>query len=228
MGLIFVAEIGLNHNGNFDLCFELIKKAKQSGADIVKFQLGWRSKIDQINYINRDRLKKLYDWVNFFNIEIMFSVFDINSLKLLNEFNPNRYKIASRTLKENFKLVENIVNLNKETFISLGMTNLNYFPFKNDNVKYLWCKSEYPNNYKDVRLLPNNFVDSQFFGFSDHFIGIEGSLIAIAKGARMIEKHFTLDKSDMTIRDHTLSATPDEFKLLVDQGRIIHDMLYEN
>ena len=52
MKIKFVAEIGLNHNGNFDLCFELIKKAKQSGADIVKFQLGWRGKVDQMNYIN--------------------------------------------------------------------------------------------------------------------------------------------------------------------------------
>ena len=48
----FIAEIGMNHNGNFDLCFEMIKQAKLSGADIVKFQLVWRDKTGEINRIN--------------------------------------------------------------------------------------------------------------------------------------------------------------------------------
>ena len=51
--LTFIAEIGLNHNGNFDLCFELIKQAKFAGADIVKFQLGWRDKINEINQFDK-------------------------------------------------------------------------------------------------------------------------------------------------------------------------------
>ena len=228
MKIKFVAEIGLNHNGNFDLCFELIKKAKQSGADIVKFQLGWRGKVDQMNYINDIRLQKLFDWANFFDVEIMFSVIDFDSLKMLNKFDVKKYKIASRTLKENFKLVEEIVSLNKDTYISLGMTDFKYFPFDKDNVKYLWCKSEYPNDINEVLNFPSSFLDSKFYGLSDHFIGIEASLIAITRGACLIEKHFTLDKSDFTIRDNALSATPDEFKLLVDQGRIIHKMLFQS
>ena len=48
--MVFIAEIGLNHNGNFNLCYEMIKQAKNSGADIVKFQLGWRSAKHEINY----------------------------------------------------------------------------------------------------------------------------------------------------------------------------------
>ena len=55
----FIAEIGMNHNGNFDLCFELIKQAKLSGANIVKFQLGWRDKPGEINGIDNKIIKQL-------------------------------------------------------------------------------------------------------------------------------------------------------------------------
>ena len=55
MPMMFVAEIGLNHDGNFDLAYELIRRAKQCGADIAKFQFGWRSNPDEINHIDYDR-----------------------------------------------------------------------------------------------------------------------------------------------------------------------------
>jgi sialic acid synthase SpsE len=64
--LIFIAEIGLNHNGNFDLCFELIKQAKFAGADIVKFQLGWRDKPSEMNQFNKQRISKLIEWAEYF------------------------------------------------------------------------------------------------------------------------------------------------------------------
>ena len=54
----FIAEIGLNHNGNLDLCHELIRQAKWAGADIAKFQLGWRAKKDEINHISLEPLKR--------------------------------------------------------------------------------------------------------------------------------------------------------------------------
>ena len=58
-------------------------------------------------------------------------------------------------------------------------------------------------------------------GYSDHSVGIEVPLMAIMRGATIIEKHFTLDKSDTTIRDHALSASPSEFRQLVELGRAI-------
>ena len=66
------------------------------------------------------------------------------------------------------------------------------------------------------------FSLKNLYGYSDHTIGIDMCLIAISRGAQIIEKHFTLDKSNTTIRDHALSATPDEFRLLVELGREIH------
>ena len=64
--MIFIAEIGLNHNGNINLCYELIKQAKYSGADIAKFQLGWRSKKGELNHINDEDLKKIFEWGKYF------------------------------------------------------------------------------------------------------------------------------------------------------------------
>ena len=64
-----------------------------------------------------------------------------------------------------------------------------------------------------------------FSGYSDHTLGPEAVLLAVARGAKIIEKHFTLDKSDTTIRDHALSATPEEFAEMVKNSRAIHRLL---
>ena len=68
--------------------------------------------------------------------------------------------------------------------------------------------------------------ESGYSGFSDHTHGISASLIAISRGAKIIERHFTLDKSDKTIRDHAVSSTPQEFNNLVQLGREV-ERLYE-
>ena len=220
--MLFIAEIGMNHNGNFDLAFELIKQAKLAGADIAKFQLGWRDGDGEINQIDLDILKKLNKWCDYFEIEFLASTITEKAFELAKKINPKRYKIASRTVKDNIDLVRKVVNEGKETIISLGMWNYKEPPIqKNDNIKYLWCKSKYPAEPWDLIDLPNDFKDSLYDGYSDHTVGIETSLIAIARGAKIVERHFTLDKSDTTIRDHSLSSTPDEFKMMVNIGRDI-------
>ena len=76
----FIAECGLNHNGNLDLTYELIRQASWSGADIVKFQLGWRSQEGEINNISEERLDKIINYANYMNIEIMYQLFQLKSL----------------------------------------------------------------------------------------------------------------------------------------------------
>ena len=93
-------------------------------------------------------------------------------------------------------------------------------PFTSKNIEYLYCKSKYPTFNEDLKDFPKKFQNN-YVGYSDHCIGIETCLLAISRGAKIIEKHFTLDKSDTTIRDHTLSATPPEFKQMVDIGNEI-------
>lgn len=216
----FVAEIGMNHNGNFDLCYELIRQAKLSGADIVKFQIGWRDKPGEINQIKEKEIKNFIKWAKYFEIELMFSIISNEAFELIKQFKFNYYKVASRTLIDNIELAKKIIELNKPTFVSLGMwEDKNKLPFDNANVKYLWCNSKYPTHLEDLSKFPKNFLNQKISGYSDHSIGIENCLLAIARGCDVIEKHFTLDKSNQTIRDHTLSATPNEFKTMTEIGR---------
>ena len=220
--MLFIAEIGMNHNGNFDLAYELIKQAKFAGADIAKFQLGWRDGPGEINRIDLDVLQTLNKWCDYFEIEIMVSVITEEALELARKFDFNRYKVASRTVRDNINLVKEIISEGKETIISLGMWDEEKPPIeKTNNIRYLWCKSQYPAEPWDLIDLPKDFTNSIYDGYSDHSIGIEVPLIAISRGAQIIEKHFTLDKSDTTIRDHILSATPDEFSVMVKIGRDI-------
>lgn len=224
--MIFIAEIGLNHNGNHDLAGELIKQAKYAGADIAKFQLGWRSGKGEINELDEQTIKKFKKWCDYYDIELMFSIFNKEAFKLSKCIDHSRYKIASRTVIDDPDLVKTILDEGKETFLSLGMWDKPSLPFTEyKNIKYLWCKSEYPTLPWDMSDLPKNFKNSDFSGLSDHSIGIEVALMAIMRGAEVIEKHFTLDKSDTTIRDHALSVNPDEFKALINLGRNIYKNL---
>ena len=224
--MLFIAEIGLNHNGNFQLCYEMIKLAKKSGADIAKFQLGWKSLPNEINFFNLDRIKTLKKWSEEFEIELMFSIFNKESLQMVKELHLDKYKIASRTVIDDIELVKEIVNLNKKTFISLGMWEKKELPLeKRENIDYLWCKSKYPTTNDDLKNFPKNFKDTDYAGYSDHNIGIDMALLAISRGARIIEKHFTLDKTSTVIRDHVLSAEPEEFSDLVNIGRSIYEKI---
>lgn len=227
--MLFISEIGLNYNAKLSNCRKLIAKAKYSGADIAKFQLGWKGEPGEINHLNKKSLEKLYLFAAENEIEIMFSVFNEKALDLLLNFKVKRIKIASRTLIDNLKLCENIVSLGYETFISLGMwKDKSNLPFSQKNVKYLWCKSLYPTKNEDLKEFPKLFDDqNKFYGYSDHSLGIETCLLAIARGAKIIEKHFTLDKNSNFIRDHQLSAEPEEMKTLVNIGREINKKLNE-
>ena len=133
----FIAEIGMNHNGNFDLCFELIKQAKLAGANIVKFQLGWRDKQGEINSINKKIISQLISWANYFDVEIMFSIITDRAYNLIKPFNLKRYKIASRTVVDNLPLVKKILKENKKTIISLGMWKKKKLPISKKKKYFL-------------------------------------------------------------------------------------------
>lgn len=221
--MLFIAEIGLNHNGNFGLIYELVRQAKYAGADIAKFQLGWRSGEGEMNRITPDVLDHIVRCCAHWEIEPMVSVFTPEAWEMARKAPFKRFKIASRTVIDMPELVEEILAEGKQTFISLGMWKGDGVPFASaTNVKYMWCKSAYPAYPWDLAELPKDFRTTPYAGYSDHSIGLDVPLLAIARGATVIEKHFTLDKSDTTIRDHALSATPDEFATLVRIGRAMH------
>lgn len=218
----FIAEIGLNHDGNFDLARELIRQAKLAGADVAKFQFGWRCKPDEINHITPERAVRLKQWCEHVGIEFLASIITEEALDLAHHVRLDRYKIASRTVIDKPKLCEQILAEGKPTYVSLGMWEGKGFPFGPPDGKvlhYIYCRSKYPCWPEDLKGMPARFDPLGYYGYSDHLLGIEACLLAIARGARYIEKHFTLNKTSQVIRDHVLSATPAELKQLTELGK---------
>ena len=201
----FIAECGLNHNGNHDLLFEMIKQAKWSGATDVKFQLGWRDQENEINAITQETIDDLMTFCSYVEINPLFSLIKPESFSLVEKYNLSEFKIASRTVNEYPDFINQLIDNGSKLIISLGMWEKDELPFgKNEQIQYLWCKSKYPTLPHQLEDFPKSFLSSDYSGFSDHTLGIETSLLAVSRGAEIIEKHFTLDKSDNTIRDHII------------------------
>lgn len=218
----FVAEIGMNHDGSFDLARELVRQAKLAGADFAKFQLGWRDQPGEINAFTRDQWLAMKQWCDYVGIDMLVSVIREDTLDLAQALDLTTYKIASRTVIDHPALCERILGLGRPTYVSLGMWEGNGFPFgppDGARLRYVYCRSKYPTHPADLASMPARFTEDGFSGYSDHALGIDTCLTAIARGARYVEKHFTLDKTSQVIRDHVLSATPQEFRQMVDLGR---------
>ncbi len=227
-----IAEIGINFNGDMKMARELIRQAKKCDADVAKFQLYDAAKLfgadnkqamAELSYEARtltfEQTKQLHQWCQEEKIEFMASVFDHERLEWLEQLKVQRHKIASRTVKMDPDLCNAVLKKGKETFVSLGMWDQPQVPFKDSNAKYLYCVSKYPSELNDIHL-PKWFPDSPFVGFSDHTRGIESLCVAVARGATVFEKHFTLDKN-LPGPDHICSANPEELKQFVIIGRQI-------
>jgi len=226
--MLIVAEIGLNYDGNINLAYEMIRQAKKAGADIAKFQFGWRCNPGEINFIDAEIAHKLRSWCDYFEIEMLASIINEEALDLARDINVERYKIASRTVIDKPDLCKRVLAEGKETFISLGMWNGREFPFgKPDGKKlrYIYCHAKYPAFPDDLKGFPKQFDDYGYYGYSDHLHGIEASLLAISRGAQYIENHFTLNKTSQVIRDHILSVDPAELRQLVEIGKPLAKMV---
>jgi sialic acid synthase SpsE len=214
-----IAEIGQNHNGDMDLALKMIRQAKASGADVVKFQIydaralfpqegnEWFEYNCQTE-LSRDQVEMLAEACNEVGIEFLASVFDVERVGWTEKVGVKRYKIASRSIHDS-ELVQAIAHTRKPIIASLGMWDSTDFPViqTSSPVYYLYCVSKYPTELSELNL---NSVDFQkYSGFSDHSIGITAALVAFSRGARMVEKHFTLDRS-LYGPDHVCSMTPEE------------------
>lgn len=157
---------------------------------------------------------------------IMFisTPFDYESVDLLEKTGVSLYKVSSGDLT-NLPLLSYIANKNKPIILSTGMANLGEVEEAvetiskagNDRIILLHCTSNYPTAYEDVNLRAMLTMKEAFklpVGYSDHTIGIEIPIAAVALGAKVIEKHFTLDRN-MKGPDHRASIEPDELKIMV-------------
>jgi len=221
-----IAEIGQNHNGDISLAKELIHAAKENGADVAKFQLyNAKSLFPQegnewFEYncqteISRDQLNILVKECNKCGIEFMASPFDIERVQWLEEEQVKRYKIASRSIQDE-ALIRRICRTQKPIIASLGLWQENELPKIESpkEVSFLYCVCEYPTPLSHLNFSAVDFTN-KYNGFSDHSEGTVASKIAISRGAKIIENHFTLDKK-MHGPDHAGSMTTKELKDITD------------
>lgn len=168
------------------------------------------------------------------NILFLSTPFDFESIDMLEELDMPIYKIPSGEIT-NLPYLIKIASLGKPIILSTGMSTLDEVEsalnvLKSNgagDISLLHCNTEYPTPYDDVNLLAMNTLKRRFgvkVGYSDHTLGIEVPIAAVALGARIIEKHFTLDKT-MEGPDHKASLEPDELKKMVDSIRIIEKTL---
>lgn len=166
------------------------------------------------------------------NVFFLSTAFDSRSVELLKSFNIPIWKIPSGEIT-NLPYLKRIGSYNKEIILSTGMATLgeveNALHILNDSgtssekITLLHCTTEYPAPYNEVNLRAMKTLGDAFslkYGYSDHTPGIEVSIAAVALGASVIEKHFTIDKS-LPGPDHRASLNPDELKLLVSSIRNI-------
>lgn len=218
-----IAEIGQNHNGDMQLARRLIAESKAAGAGVAKFQvydaraLFPKEGNEWFDYnckteLSRNDVETLARDCEREGIEFMASVFDVERVGWLEGVGMKRYKIASRSVKDR-ALIEAVARTGKPMLVSLGMWDGAEFPkiTSPGGVEYLYCVSKYPTEMSDLHFGKVDFT--RYAGFSDHTIGIDAPMIALSRGARIIEKHFTLDKT-MYGPDHSGSMTPSELAAL--------------
>lgn len=229
-GKIFIiAEIGINHGGDFNICKKMIFEAKKAGADAVKIQtinpnesylVSTNSfKIFKNKNFTDLELDKLVKFSNKIGIIFFTTPGDLSSVLRLKKLNMPVIKISSG-LFNNLPLIEKVLKLKKPIIFSCGLANLNeirkvinYVKKRTKNFCLLKCTSLYPAPDNTLNLNTIKKLKKEFnipIGYSDHTKDFLASIIAVTNGATILEKHFTLNKK-LKGGDHHLSLEPKEF-----------------
>lgn len=254
MRTLIIAEAGVNHNGSLELAKQLVVKAKEAGADIVKFQTGkpellvsrfaekaeyqkkstgsGESQLEMLRRINLTfpdfaPLKAFCEEVG---ITFLSTPFDLESVAFLDELGVPFWKIPSGEVT-NLPYLEALAETGRPVVMSTGMCEMGEIEAAlrvlrengTTDIRLLHCNTEYPTPFADVNLRAMETMRNAFgveVGYSDHTKGIEVPIAAVALGATIIEKHFTLDRN-MEGPDHKASLEPDELAAMVSAIRNI-------
>ena len=245
-----IAEVGGNHGGNVEMAKSYVKKAAETGADSVKFQLYQAEKLIQEDEpplplagddydtqferfkeleLRREEWEEVIKLCDSESIEFSASVFDEEMLEFAADHMPF-VKIASGDMT-NLPLLRSSAESGKPILLSTGFSSLGEIrsvmnQMSGASVMPLHCVGCYPTDEDDANLSMIEYLRDEFggpVGYSDHTVGTLASVAAVAKGARVVEKHFTLDKSQ-EVGDHRLSANPEEMKSIVEMTRRVHEM----
>ena len=239
-----IAEIGLNHNGKLSTCKKMIKSAKKAGADAVKLQIsdpdesyyfGTNSYNTFLKYsLSEKQIIKINQYAKKNNILLFATAGDLKSLKLIKKLKFPILKISSGLLTNDPILIQ-ASKLKIPIIISCGLAyeheiNRALGIIKKNKIKkivLLKCTSLYPAPDNQLNIDAIETMKKRFnciVGYSDHTQDNLACIAAVANGAKVIEKHFTLDKKQKGL-DHFISADPDDLKDLINKVRITESML---
>lgn len=251
---IIIAEAGVNHNGDLELAKQMVRAAKKSGADIIKFQTARLESLvskyapmaeyqkentgrveSQMDMLKRlllpyDDFAILAHYCDEEGIQFLSTPFDIDSVDFLASLGCKLWKIPSGEIT-NLPYLERIGREQQPIILSTGMSTLNEVQEAINvlqgsgagKITLLHCTTEYPAPFETVNLKAMLTLKEKFqtdVGYSDHTMGMEIPVAAVAMGAKVIEKHFTLSRS-MEGPDQKASLEPEEFKFMVSAIRNI-------
>ncbi|NHA68785.1 N-acetylneuraminate synthase family protein [Phycicoccus flavus] len=249
-----ISEIGINHNGSVDLAKHLVDLSAAAGADAVKFQLrdmaalyrggsgssagedlGPQYTLDLLSRFNlpAERLFEVFDHAAGLGVDVMCTPWDLPSVDALVEYGVPALKIASADLT-NHTLLRHAAASGTPLVVSTGMSteaeireSVALLRATGTPYALLHCQSTYPAPFKDVNLsyLPRlaELGDCPV-GYSGHERGFHVPLAAVALGATIVEKHFTVDRS-MEGNDHKVSLLPEEMREMVQRIREVEEAL---
>lgn len=250
-----IAEIGINHEGSFEKAIKMIDDAAEAGCECVKFQshviedemipndvIPGNAKESIWKIMSRCALSeieeaKLKNYTESKKMIFLSTPFSRAAAVRLEKLGVSAYKIGSGECN-NYPLIDHIASYKKPVILSTGMNNMDSIAkavaiLRQKKVPYalLHCTSIYPTPYNKVRLgsikeLEENFSDA-VIGLSDHSMSIYPCLGAVALGARILERHFTSDKT-WPGPDVAISMDPGELKQLIEGSRMIHQALGGN
>ena len=253
-----IAEAGVNHNGSIDMAYQLIDKAKEIGADCVKFQTFKAEQIvtassPKANYqlkvtdaqesqydmlkkleLQKEDFKKLKDYCEKKGIDFMSTPYNFEDADLLNDIGVSVFKIASGQVAE-LPFLKYVAAFKKKMIVSTGMASMQevhdavnaMHTSGNKDIVILQCNTDYPSKPEDTNLLAMLTMRDELkvkVGYSCHVPTNYACYAAVALGAEMIEKHFTLDKK-LPGPDHSCSLEPNEFKELIEGIRTVEKSL---
>ena len=247
---LIICELGINHQGSLSLAKKMVDLAYKSGAEAIKNQSHILDKemipdakkikpsnantsiynVIKKNLMSFEDELKLKKYIEEKKMIYLSTPFSLEAAIKLNKINIKAFKIGSGECN-NLPLIEKIAKFKKPIILSTGMNDLksirqsvNILKKKNINFALLHCKSEYPAKYDGLSLdfinvLKKEFKDS-VIGYSDHSEGIIPCISAMAKGANIVEKHFT-DTKKRKGPDIICSMDPSEFKAIKEASKII-------
>lgn len=206
----FVCEIGSNHKGSLSLAFEMIRQASIANpGGICKFQL--RDPDDPIRGMPMHNAQELKSFCEFHDMEFMASIFSMEALQIARKIGQKRYKVAFSIANAKPHFITEMLEDGKELFVS-------HRGYVHPNVRNIFVVPCYPTYPEDV-VFPE--FGPFWYGYSSHVHGYADALAAIVKGAKYIEKHVTLDKTEASIKDNHFAISFEEFAQMVSLGKEI-------